>query len=305
MKSLTVAVPATITNLGAGFDSLGLAVNLFNRFTAEPAPRGLEIDLDGEGSSFLPRNRQNLVYRSMDFLFRKAGRRPQGLYLRFENNIPVGKGLGSSASCVVGGLYLANALLNWRFKEEALLKFAIDLEGHPDNVLPALIGGFTVLALDGGEAAFSKNVLPRWFHAVLLLPEGEIRTKRARQVLPRSVPFKDAVFNLSRSALTVAALLNQDMRLLRVGLQDRLHESYRRRLFPKLTRYDQLFRRVAPNGVAVSGSGPTLVSFVEGEREAHRLAGTLSGMLRRRKLKGGVLVVRGVSNGARVEQAVR
>ncbi len=297
---VSVSVPATVTNLGSGFDALGLALSIHNRFTAEESKSGLKIDVFGEGQERLARNRTNFVYQVMEKVFRRARKFPRGLTLRLENDIPIGKGLGSSASCVVGGLVLANALVKPKLSQQELLDLAVKIEGHPDNILPAFVGGFTIAVLENGKLTFARHELNRGLRAVIVVPDGQILTAKARRVLPKTVPFKDAVFNLSRSALTVSALTAPDLNLLDVSMQDRLHEKYRRKLFPSISRYLEVMKNAGGKGSSVSGSGPTVITFAEENRTAERIAAKIRSELRRLRLKGNVLVASISSYGAKI-----
>lgn len=298
---ISVSVPATVTNLGSGFDALGLALSIHNRFTAEESKNGLKIEIFGEGEERLPRNRTNFVYQAMEKVFRRVRKFPRGLTLRLENNIPIGKGLGSSASCVVGGLMLANALVGAKLSRQELLDLAVNVEGHPDNILPAFVGGFTIAVLENGKLTFSRHELNRRLHAVIIVPDGQILTAKARRVLPKTVPFKDAVFNLSRAALTVSALTGPNLKLLDVSMQDRLHEKYRRKLFPSISRYLEVVKKAGGKGSSVSGSGPTVITFAEENRAAHRMAAKMRSDLRRLRLKGEVLVAPISRQGAKID----
>ncbi|MBI4430424.1 MAG: homoserine kinase [Candidatus Omnitrophica bacterium] len=301
MRSISVSVPATVTNLGSGFDSLGLALSIRNRFSVSLGGRGLSIRIAGEGENELPRNKSNLVYRAMNAVFRRAGRStPRGLDLRLENNIPIGKGLGSSASCVVGGLALANELVKAKISERDLIRMAVEFEGHLDNILPAFVGGFTVAVLDGKEIYYARHVLNRSIHAVLMVPDGKVLTAKARQVLPKKVSFQDAVYNLSRAALSVSALTQENLPLLSVSMQDRLHEKYRRSLFPKISDFVRIAGNAGGFGCSVSGSGPAVITFANGSGSAERIAAKIRFDLRKRRLKAGVVVASITSEGKRI-----
>lgn len=300
LHSVTVSVPATLTNLGAGFDSLGLAVSVFNRMTAEVCSRGLEIEVAGEGKGTLPENRSNLAVRVMEKVFKRARKHPQGLRIRMDNQIPVGRGMGSSSACIVASLLAVSELTQAKLSREEILEMALDVEGHPDNILPAVVGGFTVAAMNQGKLVYARHDLTRSLHAVLVVPENQILTRRARRVLPKKVPFADAVFNLSRSALTVSALTQGRLDLLKVSMQDRLHQPYRRKLFPLLTRILEILERSGGKGFSVSGSGPTAVTFVEGSREAHRVAAIVRRDLRKYRIRSAVWIAGCANEGARV-----
>jgi homoserine kinase len=257
---LTASAPATVANLGPGFDCLALALDLRNEFVLETGV-GPAVQVEGEGSGGeLPEDATNLVFRTMTYLAKEAGGSLPSFALRCANRIPLQRGLGSSASAVVGGLLLADRLLGTALPANRLLEVAVDLEGHPDNVAACLRGGLVVawLSSEGWRAeALEPSVALR---PVVLIPEDErVATADARRVLPRTVPFADAAFNLSRSALAVVALTSRPD-LLAGALEDRLHQQAR---FPLMPAAQALFRELRHAGVpvCVAGSGPTLLAF--------------------------------------------
>lgn len=262
---LTVRAPATVANLGAGFDCLALALDLSSEFVidteAEPA-----VEVEGEGSEELPADATNVVFRTISFLARESGGKLSPFRLSCVSRIPLQRGLGSSAAAVVGGVLLADALLGTKLSAERLLEMAVDLEGHPDNVAACLRGGLALayLASDGWRA---ETLEPHpALRAAVLIPEAErVPTEDARRVLPRAVPHTDASFNLARSALAVLALTERP-HLLAAALEDRLHQPYR---FPLMPAARALFHDLREAGfpVCVSGSGPSLLAFEEEGRE--------------------------------------
>ncbi len=256
---LRVEVPATVANLGPGFDCFGLAVDLTN-----------EIDLDtdgdpgvtvsGEGADELAGDATNLIVRSMAYLAQQAGGRLPRFSLRCKNRIPLARGLGSSATAVVAGLLLADRLLDAGLDPDRLLEMATDLEGHADNVAPALRGGVVLAHLTQNGWRAEPVPVSNDLRPVLLIPDHErISTDDARRVLPRDVPRQAATFNAARTALLVLALGGR-RDLLAEALQDRLHQDARLRLAPGAQR---LFADLQSSGipVCVAGSGPTLLAF--------------------------------------------
>ncbi|HEY7282143.1 MAG TPA: homoserine kinase [Actinomycetota bacterium] len=260
---LRVEVPATVANLGPGFDCFGLAVALSNTCTVDAGaePR---VEVEGEGAGELPRDGSNLVVRAMAMLALETGRRLPPFELRCTNGIPLARGLGSSASALVAGLLLADRLLGTDVGFERLLRLAADAEGHADNVAPALLGGATLAYLsDGGWRAERLRVAGD-LRPVLLIPEHErIATDDARRVLPREVPRVGATFNAARTGLLVLALGGR-ADLLREALDDRLHQDARLNLAPGAQRVFQDLRS-AGVPVCVAGSGPTLLAFDTGD----------------------------------------
>ena len=251
--------PATVANLGPGFDALGLALDLANEVTAD-ADAEPAVVVDGEGRGELPEDASNLVFRAMTYLARETGRPLPKVALRCVNRIPLERGLGSSAAAVVSGLVLADRLLDTGLAPDRLLEVAIDIEGHPDNVSACLRGGLALAYLSAqGWRAERLDPHPA-LRPVLLIPEDErVSTEDARRVLPRQVPLADAAFNLGRTALTVLALTGRPD-LLPEALEDRLHQARRLPLAPaSRALFEELRHAGVP--VCVAGSGPSLVAF--------------------------------------------
>ncbi|HET7342083.1 MAG TPA: homoserine kinase [Methylomirabilota bacterium] len=266
--TVRVRVPATSANLGPGFDALGLALGLYNEVTASEAD-GVSVTLAGEGTGRLPTGGDNVVARGVRQAYEAAGRAFKGVALGCVNRVPAARGLGSSAAAWVGGLVAGNALLGGPLSREALLALAARAEGHPDNVAAALFGGLTVSCpqADGRVTVVSLPV-PGAFAWVVLIPEVTSATAEARAVLPASVPRADAVFNVQRVALLLAALQAQRADALTDALDDRLHQPYRRRLFPWMPAVVEAARLAGALGCVLSGAGPSLLAVVGGDPAA-------------------------------------
>ena len=260
-----VSVPATSANLGPGFDALGLALDLRDRLEAEITTEGLRVDVEGVGSEEVPRDEQHLVVRAMRATFDELGVQPPGLRLSCTNVIPHARGLGSSSAAIVAGVWLARELVaggRLLLADEALLDLAARLEGHPDNVAPALMGGFVIAGqdADGTFYAVSSEVDPR-IGAVVFVPPDAVSTELARGLLPKEVPHADAATNAGRAALLVAALAGRPEELWR-ATADRLHQDYRRPAMPaSLDLVDALRADGVP--AIVSGAGPTVLAFTD------------------------------------------
>ena len=264
---VTVRVPATSANIGPGFDVLGLALGLHNDVTAEESDR-VAVTVEGEGAGALPTGADNVVARAVRQAFELAGRPFHGVILRCVNRIPPSRGLGSSAAAWVAGLVAGGALAGNALSREALLDAAARAEGHPDNVAAALLGGLTVSCASGDRiTAISLPVPPavRW---VVLIPEAQGSTREARAVLPPTVSRADAVFNLQRVSLLLAALGGGRLDLLPTALDDRLHQPARWRLFPWLPAAVAAARSAGALGCVLSGAGPALLAAVEGPGDA-------------------------------------
>jgi homoserine kinase len=263
-----VLVPATSANLGPGFDTLGVALEIYN--IIEMAETGiLDVVIEVDGHDALERPENNLAYQAAKLLFERLEYEPYGLHIREQIGIPVARGLGSSASAIVGGLVAANALVTRMtgqpgLSQDDLLRMAVQIEGHPDNVTPALVGGFTVSCMaEENLPLYIKFDPPDGLQAVIAIPEVPLPTKRSRGVLPGQVSMKDAVYNLNRASLLVAALAKGRLDLLAVATQDRLHQPYRAALVPGLRSVFQAAMDAGAKGVALSGSGPSVIAFVE------------------------------------------
>ncbi|MDR7464543.1 MAG: homoserine kinase [Armatimonadota bacterium] len=257
--TVEVAVPATIANLGPGFDALGMAVNLYDRFRVSIADRPA-VSFSGGDAAALAGEPAPLVLRAAEEVARQAGRRA-AFAIEARLAVPVTRGLGSSAAAIVGGAVAANELLGHPLDQTALLELAVQLEGHPDNVAAALLGGVVVVTRDG-QALRAGRFLPRLdLEIALAIPDRVIPTAEARALLPRTVPLADAVFNLSRVALLVAALLTGDGALLPAALQDRLHQPHRARLLPGFAAVLVAAREAGAYGAVLAGSGSTVAAF--------------------------------------------
>ena len=257
------SVPATSANLGPGFDSLGLALGLRDELEAEVTGSGLLVEVAGPGADDVPRDERHLVVRAMRTAFDAMGANPPGLRLSCANVVPHARGLGSSSAAIVGGLVLARALVaggRLLLDDDAVLRLAAGLEGHPDNVAPALFGGFVISGRDedGGFYAVGSTVDPR-IGAVVFVPPDAVSTEVARGLLPAEVPHADAAADAGRTALLVAALAGRPDQLLR-ATRDFLHQEYRRPAMPEsLDLVDRLRRDGVP--AIVSGAGPTVLAF--------------------------------------------
>ncbi|EAX46525.1 homoserine kinase [Thermosinus carboxydivorans Nor1] len=278
-QSVKVRVPGTIANCGPGFDAVGMAGTIYNylELTLTEQP-GVYIEVKGEGSGTIPDNEHNIAYQAVQAVFRKVGAEPCGVILRMENSIPLARGLGSSAAAIVAGLTAANALTGSNLSSEELLEMATQIEGHPDNVAPALFGGATISVAELGKVRCLRIDPAAIFTMVVAVPEFGLSTKAARQVLPKTVPHRDAVFNVGRAAMLVGALCTGNLAYLRYVLDDRLHQPYRQRLIPGMQRVFAAAVAQGALGAVISGAGPCLVAFTQhapaavGEAMVHAFA---------------------------------
>lgn len=264
--AVTVAVPATSANLGPGFDCLGLALDLHDELTGEVTEAGLSIEIEGEGEHTLPRDQRHLVVRSMRTAFVALGLEPPGLRLRFRNRIPHARGLGSSSAAIVGGLALARALAGPDgpgLDDASMLRLANELEGHPDNVAPALRGGFVISGQAGGEVWAVRSPITPEIHPVVFVPPDPVSTELARGLLPAQVDHAAAAADAGRAALLVAALAGADADLVR-ATEDFLHQDFRA---PAMPASHALVQRLRALGLAavISGAGPTVMVLATGD----------------------------------------
>jgi homoserine kinase len=258
-SALRIQIPATTANIGPGFDCLGMALSLYNDIECELTDEGLDIEISGEGSIKLPRDVGNLIARSMQRVFDQVNFDQHGLRIRSINRIPLMGGLGSSSAAIAGGLVAANELSGNQLTRDELLTLAIEIEGHPDNVAPALFGGLVIVASDDRGSIVSQVDVPE-MKVVIVTPNLRVSTEEARRILPQSISRADAIFNMSRTALVVQALSHGDFDLLKRVLDDRLHQPYRQKL---ITGYADVVDAARSLGAAtaISGSGPSLIAF--------------------------------------------
>lgn len=258
---VSVRVPATSANLGPGFDCLGLALDLYARFDFQLMPRGLEITGCREEES----GEDNLVYRAYIHTLKFFGLDALGLRLRIDSDIPLSRGLGSSAACVAGGILGAAALHGLKLSNEETLKLASELEGHPDNAAPAIYGGLRVSLTEDGRALSLPCVVHPALRFLALVPDFELRTADARAALPQTVPLKDAVYNLSRTAFLLKALEGGDPELIRLAMKDRLHQDARFKLIPGAAALKERMEQLGAAACCLSGAGPTMLCLYTGD----------------------------------------
>lgn len=260
-----VRIPATSANLGPGFDCLGLALTLYNFIQIEEN-QFFQIQLAGTYASDLPRDESNLVWRSMCTLWGKIDFPIPKVSLILENHIPPARGLGSSSAAIVGGLVAANEFAGRVLSKQEILQLANRLEGHPDNVTPALFGGIT-LAVETETNVLARTLLSKpGFSVLAIVPDFLLATDKSRQVLPLNVSREDAVYNLSRTALLVESIIHESYEFLKEGMQDRIHQTQRANLVPGLPETLEAALVAGAYGAALSGSGPTVLALIPSEK---------------------------------------
>ncbi|HZK37806.1 MAG TPA: homoserine kinase [Clostridia bacterium] len=256
---IKVTVPATTANVGPGFDCLGMALNLYTNVMFEEIERGLII----EGCHSEYQNENNLIYQSMLKIFEMAKYNPKGIKITIDSNIPVSRGLGSSAACILAGIMGANEMAEAQLTKSQILKIATQIEGHPDNVAPALFGGMIVSVYDNDEVYFSKIPLNDSVDFYALIPDFTLSTSEARSVLPKQIPFEDATFNIGRVALMIASFFSGNLDLLNVSIKDKLHQKYRGALIYEYDTIMEELDNLQVKGAFLSGAGPTIIAITD------------------------------------------
>ncbi len=262
---IKVRIPATSANMGSGFDSIGMAFKLYNNIYAERIEKGVQILVKGNYRG-IPLDKTNLIYRSMLRFYDETGfKKESGIKIVQEDEIPMARGLGSSAACVVGGITIANEFSGNRVSTDDIIDIAAKVEGHPDNSTAAILGGIVILATCEKKVEYIKidvsKLLEDNICFSLMIPDFKFETKRARGILPKSVLMEDAVFNCQRSALLVASLLTHDFNKLSVATEDRLHQPYRMEMIPNAKEIFKKSKEFGAKGVFLSGSGPIIVAI--------------------------------------------
>ncbi|MCX7941144.1 MAG: homoserine kinase, partial [Endomicrobia bacterium] len=255
---IKIKVPATTANLGPGFDCLGAALSLYNEFEVKVLPtvgKKINVFVEGIDADYIPKDEKNHFYHAMKKIFQKVGTTIPSLEISIKNNIPLQRGLGSSATAYVAGVVAGNILCGEPLSEYELINIAAELEGHPDNVVPCMFGGLCVTTLVEGEVKFVKLNPPKDLAVLIIIPEEKIATEKARKVLPEKVSFVDAVKNVSNVSLLVAVIVSKKYEFLKFATVDFLHQPYRKKLMPWI---DNVFNTCLENKALccmLSGSG--------------------------------------------------
>lgn len=258
---IEIKVPATSANLGSGFDSLGLAVRMYNRVLMGFREGVLVESLD---NTPIPTDEHNLVYKTVKYLFDICGKPLPGLHIQQENVIPMARGLGSSSACIVAGLTGGNLLMGSPLSQSDIINMAAAMEGHPDNSTPAILGGQVTAALENGKVYYCRQELRDDLKFVTIIPDFELKTSLARSALPKEVEHRDAVYNLSRAALMAMSLSSGRYENLRVACGDRLHQPYRLGLIKGGPEVISCCMENGAYGAYISGAGSTLMAIVPG-----------------------------------------
>ena len=267
LASVTISVPGTTANIGPGFDCLGAALTLYNRFTfsiADAAAEPARISAVGDEADRVPTDARNLVYQAFSRFYQHIGKPTPAVNIHIGLGVPLARGLGSSATAIVGGLMGANALENFPLTRQALMRLAIAIEGHPDNVVPAMLGGCR-LSATGGDDTWEICEIP-WHDRlapIVAIPNFELSTTEARRVLPDEYSRADAVFNTAHLGLLLRGLETGEASWLRAALHDRIHQPYRQALIPGYQAVQTAAMEAGAYGLVISGAGPTLLALAD------------------------------------------
>ncbi|MBM3939531.1 MAG: homoserine kinase [SAR202 cluster bacterium] len=299
-QTVTVRVPATSANLGPGFDCLGMALGMWNRIRLRwGGPTAITVH--GDGAGHLRTDSSNLMYRAAQLIFAELGH--EGAEVRIETwqDIPLSRGLGSSSAAIVGAMVAANALFDFPVSPPRLLQLATDLEGHPDNVAPALLGGCVVAVRDHEKVLAAPIPLPTDLQCVVFIPEMPLATKKARSVLAPQLSRADAVFNIGRAALLVAAFATDHPEYLGIATQDMLHQPARQTVYPEMKHLFAAARKAGARGVFLSGAGSSVIALTtKGEHRAMTIGYEMADAADKLRFPGAFRVLEPSAVGAQV-----
>ncbi len=311
---ISVKVPATTANIGSGFDCLGMALPIYNTVTIEETVlpgTGIEINVMSEDDTeedfameHIPTDENNIVYKAVELLYNSIGQNPAELKITIKSQIPIARGLGSSAAVIVGGLLAANELLGKPADEAALLSIATEVEGHPDNVTPAIVGGLVLTSQEeDGSILYRKLKWPEEWHITVCIPDFELATEIARSVLPKEVPMEDATFNARRLAMFIEAIHSKDAELMKLALQDKLHQQYRMKLVPGLCEIiENLKHEENVLGCVLSGAGPSIL-VVSQKNNLEKIKSIVSETWANLNVKTDIRTLKVEENGAQILEA--
>ncbi|MEG1886610.1 MAG: homoserine kinase [Oscillospiraceae bacterium] len=257
---IKISIPATSANLGSGFDSLGVALSMYNTVFIEENDT---VDIASLDDIQVPSSSDNLVFYAAERLYDICGKKLTGLKIRQKNDIPMARGLGSSSACLIAGLLGANTLLNNPLAKEDIINLAAAMEGHPDNTTPALLGGLVTCAMSEGRVYSVSVPIDSQVRFVAMIPSDPLPTHHARSVLPQSVSRDDAVFNLSRAALMTSSLFSGSLENLKIATDDRLHQPYRMGLIKGSAAAFRIAKDLGAFGVYISGAGSTIMAIID------------------------------------------
>lgn len=270
-KLVTFKIPATSANIGSGFDSVGLALDLYNEIHIyeNANSKKIEFEITGEGEKEIQKD-NNMILDAMKLVYKKLKAKPEKCYIiKCINRIPLSRGLGSSSAAIIGGLLSANYILGNKLSlEDDILNMAVQLEGHPDNVSPAILGGIiSGVVRKNEDFKYVKINAPKKLKAIVAIPNFHLSTEKARNALPKEISFKDAIFNISRAALLTSALASNKLDLLEVATDDKLHQDYRAKFIPGLKELFKQTKNAGAYSVTISGAGSSILALVKNDEK--------------------------------------
>ena len=261
-RKATARIPASTTNLGPGFDVLGLALQLYSTVSLEITGSSTEVVVSGVDVEKIPSTPEHIAFQAVESIFQRSGvQQPKGLKLTIANGIPAIRGLGGSGTAILGGLLTANVLCGNMFSLSEILNFATAIEGHPDNVAASLYGGLVISVQEEEHIHTIQLVCDPALHVVLAIPEFTLSTQKARDILPKTVDFADAIYNISRSSLLVASIATGKLDMLPLAMKDKLHQPYRSTLIPGFNDVVEAATSAGALSIALSGAGPTIAAY--------------------------------------------
>lgn len=296
---IKLRIPASSANMGAGFDTLGVAVGLYNRISVEEIDRGLEI-VNKDTHSFTVQNEHNLIYRAMLEVFGNVGYEPKGYRIIQDSSIPMTRGLGSSSACIIGGMLAANIISGRPLSYKEIVHLAAKMEGHPDNVGPALFGGFCVSLTEGDRTIVKSVKLENNIKFAVVVPDFFVATRKSRGALPERVDFRDAVYNIGHATMFHAAMISGDMETLRTAVGDKMHQQYRKNYIEGMENIFEKTYSLGSHATYLSGSGPAIVSVLNGNYNKFRVG--MQKYLRENSLKWKCMILPIDNVGAVVSQ---
>jgi len=303
-KNITVKVPATSANLGPGFDCLGAALGLYNTFrvSLDAKRECSEIVVKGCGKGVIPENGKNIVFRVIKDLFKENGKNLPSIKLEIVNNIPVARGLGSSSSAIVGGLCLANELLGRKYRDEELIRKAVDIEGHADNVVPAFKGGLCITRVENGGVPWWKLRVSSDLCACVCMPEFPVMTKKARELMPLKYSRKTSVFTTSGAAFFVSAVTSKCSKernyIIEKAMEDKFHQPHRKKLVKGMEQVFEAGKKSGALGVALSGSGPSIIAIAIKNTNVEAIGSAMTKAFNWSGVASGYKILNFISNGA-------
>lgn len=300
-----IRVPASTSNLGPGFDTLGLALDVYNEYRFNTEVSGFSYTANCNfkyipSDKELPWDKNNLVYRSFDYLFKKEGKETPAVKIHLEADIPFSGGFGSSSTAIVAGLMAANRIMGDPYDKESLLKIGAQIDGHPDNICPAILGGFVVCVYADNRLSYINLPWDDNLFFVAIIPDFQLPTAKARAALPAEINHKDAVFNVGHSSLLVAAVAAQDTEMLKRAFKDKLHQSYRANSVPGMQYVLDAGIEAGAVGTMLSGAGATLIAVVESEQAAQAVAQAMQSAWMLNGINSEIKMLKAEAEGAKI-----